>query len=280
VRESAARALVGRSAPPVLEALFGCLARGGPEGAVALEVLATAPAATVEPRLTALLAGSPFTAADYHAPGEPTAARAHEMDRTYESAMNVLRLLARRPDPARVPRLWELFCTPPAGQLQPVLGEVLGVIGGPFVEEHAQHIQFAMIGMGLALNQDHARRAQLLGLDPDDDSGGIVKFEPIDLDTVRTLVAERFTTVEMAQNDAPNTAQLMAFMEQWPEVKAHGYAVVPSRPDYRVTLEGLHCDLDEVAADRREPLREAFAEMCAEANEVETEGDVLSSWWT
>jgi hypothetical protein len=227
----------------------------------------------------ALLDRAPFTVpfADI---GPPTPARLFEMQRAHEHAMYVLQIIARRPNQALVPRLWDLFRNPPWDGLRAGLGEVLLVTGGPQVEPHAQQIQFAMHGMGLALNQDFARRAQLLGLDPADDSGGIVKFDPIDLPTMRTLVEERFTTMDMRQNDAPCTADFLQFMEQWPEVKAHGYAVVPSRADYRVTFEGLHCELDTVDDERREPLREAFAALCESANDLETDGDVLSSWWT
>ncbi|HTM20305.1 MAG TPA: HEAT repeat domain-containing protein [Kofleriaceae bacterium] len=278
VRESAARALAGRGGAAAIAGLIACLGRGSPEALAAIDALATAPGDGAW--LAPLLERSPFTAADHAIPAEPTPARIRELQRAHEQAMYILQVVARRADRALVPRLWALFRDPPGEGLRPGLGQVLLAIGGPEVEGREQDIQFAIHGMGLALNQDHARRAQLLRLDPDDDSGGIVKFDDVDLATMRTLIEERFTTLEMRQNEAPSTGELLQFMELWPEVTAHGYAVVPGRPDYRVTFEGLRCELDRVAADRREPLREAFAALCESANEVDTDGDVLSAWWT
>lgn len=58
---------------------------------------------------------------------------------------------------------------------------------------------------------------------------------------LRGLLEEGFIDPLETQNGSPTVAEFLAFMERWPQVTCHGYAVGTERSDYRVTIEGLDC---------------------------------------
>jgi len=62
----------------------------------------------------------------------------------------------------------------------------------------------------------------------------------VDLKTLKKLKEEGFLDPKDFQNDAPTAGEFMEFMERFPEVRAHGYAIGGKRYDSRVTIEGLH----------------------------------------
>ncbi|MBQ3433665.1 MAG: hypothetical protein II857_04105 [Selenomonadaceae bacterium] len=91
------------------------------------------------------------------------------------------------------------------------------------------------------MNQDVQTRDKLIfgEYNPDAYLGGVRYFENLSLDTLNTLLENKFIAAGERQNDAPTTAQIQSFMARYPEYTAHGYAVAITRPDYRVTLEGV-----------------------------------------
>lgn len=91
------------------------------------------------------------------------------------------------------------------------------------------------------LNTDIAGRDKIIfgEYDPDAYAGGIRNFEGMQLDTLKKLIEKNFIRAAERQNEAPTTAQILAFMERYPEYTAHGYAVTSKRFDYRVTIEGV-----------------------------------------
>lgn len=153
-------------------------------------------------------------------------------------------------------------------------------IGGPVVEGAAERLQAYMFGMGLALNQDDERRRALLGIETDEDSGGIMSFCDLEVDTLETLLEERFIDPGGRQNDAPATIELFDLMKQYPAIKASGYAVVKARADYRVQLTGIAVNLSAVPEAERDAVREAFTELEETASTADLEDDHLSLWWT
>lgn len=130
------------------------------------------------------------------------------------------------------------------------------------------------------LNKDYKTRNKILGI-PDAASwfGGSEKIQNVDLNTVKLLIQSGFVELEEAQNDSPTTQQFLNFMEKYPDVKAHGYAVSHKRDDYRITLEGLMCELSEIQPERREEIREAFRKFCRKADNLLFLGVSLYSWW-
>lgn len=125
------------------------------------------------------------------------------------------------------------------------------------------------------LNKDTARRAEILGdaLAPTS-WGGIQNYDYATLSQLELLLKENFADPNDQQNEAPTFLQFVEFMRENPEVTAHGYIVEPHREDYRVTIEGLYLEAEHVTLESKF----AFVQFNAEADELETDGD-LRSWW-
>jgi hypothetical protein len=196
-------------------------------------------------------------------------------------ARHAIDVLARRPavGPSRV--LAALFDDHPAEEVRVAAAQALARVGGPEVEARMQPLQFTLMGgMGKALNQDDARRRSLLGIRDEDDSGGILRFGGLKVQTLETLLAERFIHPEARQNDAPRTIDFLHVMKQHPEVEASGYAVVRTRADYRVHIDGVSCDLSKVPAERQEALKALVQQLAESATNHDESGDVHELWWT
>ncbi|MEZ4229479.1 MAG: HEAT repeat domain-containing protein [Polyangiaceae bacterium] len=142
-------------------------------------------------------------------------------------------------------------------------------------------IQLALMGMGKGANQDEARRLAILGVPRGDYSGGLMRFQDIDAKQLASLLDEGFAHPEMAQNEAPPISLFLEWMQRHPELKAGGYLIPPSRPDYRLSLDTLTLDdLEGVPRERREELEELFEALGETATNVEPEGYALRRWWT
>jgi hypothetical protein len=128
------------------------------------------------------------------------------------------------------------------------------------------------------LNRNHQERDRLLfgrvvqwgeeGL------GGIEHFRGVGVDTLLALVARNYADPADSQNESPTLGEFIRFMEKYPQVTAHGYAVSPQRADYRVTVEGL-----EYAGPVGAELRREFEAMNAGADEYVCEGGQLFCWY-
>lgn len=127
-------------------------------------------------------------------------------------------------------------------------------------------------------NLDYENRDNLLKLDVnwEDKMNRVVKFEPIRKDTLESLINQKFINPEDRQNESPTVIEMLEFMRKYPVVFVYGYAVTPKRRDYRVSLEGMAVNQEDVTDE----LKEAFLEFCRTATEVHTEGvNGLLSWW-
>lgn len=123
------------------------------------------------------------------------------------------------------------------------------------------------------LNYDVNKRDQLLGIKNDKYLGGIAHFKTLDLETLETLIEEKFIDPNDRQNDSPTVLEFYNFMKKYPSVKAFGYAVSAKRDDYRISLEGL---ISEPTDD--EELINDFIRLCYNADELET-NMCLRAWW-
>lgn len=130
-----------------------------------------------------------------------------------------------------------------------------------------------------ALPHDWKRRDQLLGVTVEPNPDGITPFHGLDAERLDLLVREGFASPAERQNRGPSLAEFLAFMRDWPEVLAFGYAVHPARDDHRVTIEGLACDLLAVQAPRRDAVRAAFTRRFGDADEFVDALQCLYAWW-
>jgi hypothetical protein len=137
----------------------------------------------------------------------------------------------------------------------------------------------ACLGIGPALNSDGRLRDAILKVVDLDYDDGVAYLGDLDLATLETLVAERFLP-EFNGLRGPSTSRVLRFMRRWPAVRAYGYAVHPSRADHRVTLEGLECDLDQIAPRDRASFCAEFAAAFDAADHVVTGNARTSAFWS
>jgi len=125
-------------------------------------------------------------------------------------------------------------------------------------------------------NTDYEKRDKLLGIKPDwtGQNGGLEYIDEIKIDLLDKLLIDGFIDPEGYQNESPTTKEFYEFMNKFPKVSAHGYAISPQRDDYRITLEGLHVKESDVTTE----LKTEFFNLCKEADEYFDEGE-LYSWW-
>jgi hypothetical protein len=129
----------------------------------------------------------------------------------------------------------------------------------------------------LELNRDHQRRDELLGLNitwSKDNVDEAISIESIPLPVLEELLKGQFIHPEDRQNASPTARQFLEFMRKYPVAVAHGYAISPERSDYRITIEGLRVPAKDVTPE----LRQSFSDLCRDADELTTDGD-LYSWW-
>ncbi|MBN1910697.1 MAG: hypothetical protein JW818_13205 [Pirellulales bacterium] len=127
----------------------------------------------------------------------------------------------------------------------------------------------------MEFNMNVIERDSLLGLpDGADASGDITRFDKVDVETVEKLIRGRWADPRDRQNESPSIAEIFRFMKRWPQVKTCGYAVSSKRDDYRVSLEGISVEPDEVSPE----LKTEFIEFANGADELETDRR-LYAWW-
>jgi hypothetical protein len=194
--------------------------------------------------------------------------------------MHAIALVAQRPGANPVPKLFALFDSHPAEEIHVAAAQALAELRTADVQVRAEAINLALMGMGRALNQDDARRFELLGLKKKDDDGGIIKFQDLGVKTLETLLDEHFIHPNARQNEAPSTIEFLQMMRMHPEIQAGGYAVSQKRADYRVHIEAIDCDLSTVPAERKEAVRELFEQLAETANQADIDDDGLHIWWT
>lgn len=282
----ALRAIGASRDPAAVRAILPRLTAVGREHDEAARALSLLPAETTDAAILSLL-GSPVcdpVAYDDVQPGkEPTDARRDESDEQATLAMGAITAAGLRQLATALPLLLALFEHPHPAALyfRPTVIQALARIGGPEVEKRAESLQIASMGMGLGVNQDLARRAELLHLKKADAKADYAKYDGLDVRRLGALIEERFVVPQQSQNESPSVGTFFEFMQAFPEVTAHGYVIGPGRADYRVSIEGISCKLGAVKdAARRDAIRSAFLELCASANQVDDEKTFLHAWWT
>ena len=128
------------------------------------------------------------------------------------------------------------------------------------------------------LNTDIKRRDELIFKDGFQferySCGGIRYFKDLTLDTLKSLKRENFLDASDAQNSSPTIQEFMEFMDEHPGFTAHGYAVIDSRSDYRVSIEGLEKDGDISRDDLVD-----FVDMNRWADKLNVSDNWLRCWY-
>jgi hypothetical protein len=128
-----------------------------------------------------------------------------------------------------------------------------------------------------SLNRDWRTRDKLLGISVQwgkDDLGGTIHIDRIEATTIQQLIAGNFIDPQDRQNEGPSVARLLSFMLQHSGSYSFGYAVSPTRSDYRVSLEGVIVPKRYVTP---RALKEAH-ELCKNADEASFRPEIYC-WW-
>lgn len=71
-------------------------------------------------------------------------------------------------------------------------------------------------------------------------------FHDFDAITLKQLIKAGFLDPKSTQNYSPTAEEFVAFMERYPQFKAHGYIVSLERDDARITVEGIHGTVNDL----------------------------------
>ena len=281
---ASARALSATRDPAVFEAMLAA-ARPGLAAVEIGDTMASMPAKEIEDFLLGKLGSSLLAPVTYKplAPGhrQHSHAGAKLLDQLEQARIVVNALTARR-----VQRALETFerlfldRSPGSLVLRPLAVEALVSLGGKaMVKKHKEAIELYEAGMGLALNPDAARRAEILQIE---EKPGVdfTRFDELEGDRLDVLVEEGFIDEHASEDGVPCPEDFLELMDEIPEARVRGYAVGAHRADYRISIDGVSCSLAEVEdADRRADIRNAFAELGEGAVTEELEGEnLLLSW--
>lgn len=245
-----------------------------------LAALADSPHPELEARLEALLDDPDlFGAGAFQIDDIDDAAQRKALECRLNRAAQTLQLIASAA-PELAERLAAMFISPPVAVLRGPIASALVQIQGPAVTAIADQLQAYTMGMGLALNQDQARRQELLGHNLDTrETNGVTRFSGLPPERLATLVEEMFLHPQWQHSDAPPAVAFFEFLSHFPGTTAGGYAISNARPDYRIGLDSVSCDLSELAADAQANLREAFAVFSEGADRVDEDAHLLHAWW-
>ena len=139
---------------------------------------------------------------------------------------------------------------------------------------------YLALGVGWPLNRDVARRDAILGIVTAPDPAAVTHFRDIDAARLELLISEGFIALDLGMPGTPSPRVFMDFLCRFPEARIHGYAVHPERDDYRVTIEGIECDLSSGHTEAEwATLRAVFEDRFASATTFFSESDWLYAWW-
>jgi hypothetical protein len=228
--------------------------------------------------LLAELESPPFRADSWKALDRVS--RAEDRAQLADRAGHVLALIAARKLVSAEKQIFQLFDRHPAEEVRQAAARSLGELNGPLVQKRTEEVGYALMGMGKSLNQDDARRAELLGVDTKDESLGIMRYEDLDRERLGKLLEERFADPNTTQNDSPSIGQFFELLSLHPELKVGGYSVPISRFDYRISVDSVYVDIETVPEERREEVEQMFEELSQTATNTEPEGSTHRCWWT
>ena len=126
-------------------------------------------------------------------------------------------------------------------------------------------------------NPNYIRRDELLDIesrfwDDEENDDDIVEVE-IPLEALELLFAEKFIDPHSRQNYSPSAHEFLQFMHKYPNVVTHNYAVNPYRDDYRISIEGLMVEPEDVTPT----LRTDFELLCQNTDVLNLQNE-LYNW--
>ena len=103
-------------------------------------------------------------------------------------------------------------------------------------------------------------------------TGGIRRFENLNLEKLKKLVDLKFVDVEEYQNDSPTIREFIKFMEKYPDYSAMGYVVSIERSDYRFSLDGIEKKIGAASGTEKNEFKKLFGD----ADEFESNSEMYA----
>lgn len=94
--------------------------------------------------------------------------------------------------------------------------------------------------------------------EPENYSGGIRRFENLNLDKLKKLAELNFVELNECQNCSPAIREFIEFIEKYPDYTAMGYVVSIERSDYRVSLDGIEKPFEAESATEKDEFVKLF----------------------
>jgi hypothetical protein len=121
--------------------------------------------------------------------------------------------------------------------------------------------------------EKYARRLAAAGLDaPLTTFGGRINFKRLTAEAARELINSGCADEGDNTNGSPTFGEITAFLERNPSFVAHGYIIIPTRGDERITLEGVIAAKDPGEMEVKE-----FVKMFREADDFDL--DCYRAWY-
>ena len=105
-------------------------------------------------------------------------------------------------------------------------------------------------------------------------NGGTKSFESLNLYQINQLLEIGALDLEDTQNNAPSVGKIIEFIKKNPRFVAHGYVVSESRPDCRISFEGVK--LEGLSTEEE---KKAFIEVFRHADDLEFDNNFLYAWY-
>ena len=128
-------------------------------------------------------------------------------------------------------------------------------------------------------DEDYYKILSTLGISSSDASGGIIRFNNVDINKLIDLYDEGYADPNDRQNNAPSIGEIIDFYHYHssPEQTVRnflvsGYVVVPTRRDYRISVDEVSFDFDNEALDD-------VVDFIKYADEQSCENNHAEAWW-
>ena len=103
--------------------------------------------------------------------------------------------------------------------------------------------------------------------------GGCQRYSGLPVKELQECFDKGYILPDDQQNDAPPAQKFLEFITKYPVFTVHGYVVDATRPDFRMTIEGLEGQTDD------KDKQEEFVTFCRNADENKVHQGHCYSWW-
>ena len=125
-----------------------------------------------------------------------------------------------------------------------------------------------------SLNPDYKLRDKIIKINIDwaKNASNTIDFHGLKSQELKQLVDNNFIDPLDRQNNAPTVREFYEYLKLHPEFTVAGYAVGPSRSDYRISITALESPQDSLTPY----MVESFLDFCSGADDINSH---MVCWW-